>query len=129
MNSLKAVFIGSLFVFIVGSVVQLANVFIAVGYNEFVKSYPSLNGVGDYFRYLVGIPVFLLVMFAGGYIAAAIAAEKALLNSFLVAAVTIGIMLFPALEESDMTTSGFFIFGLAFASTLAGGFYWQRKNR
>ncbi len=129
MNSFKAVVIGSLFILIVGAIVQLANIFIAVGYNELVKSYPLLNGMGDYFRYLIGIPVFLLVMFVGGYITAAVAQEKALLNSLLVAIVTIGIMLFPALSESEMTISGFFIFGLAFASTLGGGFYWQRKNR
>jgi len=126
MRSIKAVVVGSLFIIIVGLLVQLAYVFLAVGYTSLAKSYPFLNDISIYFRYLIGIPVFFLVMFIGGYITADLAKHKALLHCLVVAFITIGVMMISALDNMQLTVSGLVISVLALASTLAGGWYWQR---
>ena len=126
MRSIKAVVVGSLFIIIVGLLVQLAYVFLAVGYTSLAKSYPFLNDISIYFRYLIGIPVFFLVMFIGGYITADLAKHKALLHCLVVAFITIGVMMISALENMQLTVSGLVISVLALAATLAGGWYWQR---
>lgn len=126
MRSIKAVVVGSLFIIIVGLLVQLAYVFLAVGYTSLAKSYPFLNDISIYFRYLIGIPVFFLIMFIGGYITADLAKHKALLHCLVVAFITIGVMMISALENMQLTVSGLVISVLALAATLAGGWYWQR---
>ena len=126
MRSIKAVVVGSLFIVIVGLLVQLAYVFLAVGYTSLAKSYPFLNDISIYFRYLIGIPVFFLIMFIGGYITADLAEKKVLLHCLVVAFITIGIMMTSAMENMQLTITGLVISVLALTSTLAGGWYWQR---
>ena len=131
MRSIKAVIVGSLFIIVVGLFVQLAYVFLAVGYNSLAKTYPFLNDISIYFRYLVAIPVYFLLMFTGGYITADLAKHKVLLHCLAVAFITIGVAMFSALENMYMqlTVSGLVISILALASTLAGGWYWQRGEK
>ena len=126
MRSIKAIVAGSLFILIVGLLIQLAYVFLAVGYTSLAKSFPFLNDISVYFRYLIGIPVFFLVMFIGGYITADLANQKALLHCLIVALITISIMMFSALDNMQWTVTGLMISILALASTLAGGWYGQR---
>lgn len=129
MRSIKAVIVGSLFIIVIGLLVQLAYVFLAVGYTILAKSYPYLNDISIYFRYLIGIPVFFLLMFFGGYITADLAKHKALLHCLAVVFITIGVMMLAALEKMQLTVSGVIISMLALASTLAGGWYWQRGKK
>jgi len=126
MRSIKAVVVGSLFIIIVGLIIELAYIFLAVGYNSLAKSYPFLNEISIYFRYLFGIPVLFLVMFLGGYITADLAKQKVLLHCLIVAFITIGVMMLSALENMQLTLSGLIVSVLALASTLIGGWYWQR---
>lgn len=127
MNSVKAIGIGCLFVIIVGLSVQLAYLFLAVGYVELAKSWPFLNQISSYFRYIVGIPVFLLIMFAGGFIAADFAKQKVLLHSFMVGVIMTIIMIIPLLENMELTISGIVVTVLSLISTVAGGMYQQKK--
>jgi hypothetical protein len=126
MRSIKAVVVGSLFIIIVGLIIELAYIFLAVGYNSLAKSYPFLNEISIYFRYLFGIPVLFLVMFLGGYITADLAKQKVLLHCLIVAFITIGVMMLSALENMQLTLSGLIVSVLALTSTLIGGWYWQR---
>ena len=128
MKSLKAIVVGSLFIIIVGLLVQLAHIFLAVGYNELAKSFPFLHEISGYFRYILGIPVFFLIMFAGGYIAADLAEGKPVLHSSLVALVTIAIMMLGLEEQYEVTVAGVFIFCLALVSAITGGWIWQRQQ-
>jgi hypothetical protein len=126
-NSVKAIGIGCLFIIVVGLSVQLAYLFLAVGYVELAKSWPFLNQISSYFRYIVGIPAFLLIMFAGGFIAADLAKQKVLLHSFLVGVVMTVIMITPLLENMELTISGAVVTVLSLISTVAGGVYQQRQ--
>ena len=128
MNSIKAVAIGCLFIIIVGLLVQLAYIFIAVGYVDLVRSYPFLDEISGYFRYIVAIPVFFLIMFFGGYVTADFTKEKALLHCFLVGFITLAIMIAPLLEDRELSTSGIVVFVIALVSTMAGGMVRIRKE-
>lgn len=127
MRSIKAVVAGVLFIVVAGLVIQLAYIFLAVGYNSLARNYPFLYEISIYFRYLIGIPSFFLVMFVGGLITADIAQKKVLLHCLLVALITIGMMLASVVDYMDLTFSGLVVFVLAATSTVAGGWYWQRK--
>lgn len=127
MRSIKAIVVGSLFIVFVILFLQLAYIFIAVGYNTLAKDYPFLNDISGYFRYLVGIPVFVATMFAGGYITASIAnitaKLKVWLHSLAVGLITVGGMMYSAMVNADITTTGIVVTVLALSATSAGGLY------
>lgn len=126
MRSIRAILVGSLFIIVVGLLVELAYIFLAVGYNNLAKSYPFLTEVSSYLRYLIGIPVIFLVMFIGGVITADLARKKVLLHCLIVACITIGVMMVAAMENMQMTFSGLVVSLLALVSVLSGGWYWLR---
>lgn len=129
MKSIKAIVIGSLFVVVVILLLQLAYIFIAVAYNALAKSYPYLHEISGIFRYIVGIPVFVVIMFFGGYITAEIAGEKVLLHTLAVGLLTASGMIIPTLEYASLTLTGVVIFILAVGASAAGGVYWQKGNK
>jgi hypothetical protein len=133
MRSIKAIVAGCLFIIVVILLMQLAYIFIAVGYNALAKDYPFLNDISGYFRYIVGIPVFMATMFLGGYITASIANMKAIIKVWLhcmaVALITAGGMMYSALENANLTLTGIVVLILALVATTAGGLYWQKNNR
>ena len=132
MKSIKAITAGCVFVVIVILLMQLLYIFIAVAYNALAKDYPLLNDISGSFRYLIGIPVFVAVMFTGGYITAIIAEvadrRKVLLNCMVVGFITAGGMMYSAMEYSSLTMTGIVVFILSLAGTSAGGMYWQNDN-
>jgi len=129
MNSLKAIISGIIFIFVAAMIMQLAYIFIAVGYNALAKDYPYLNEISGIFRYLVAIPVFLAIMFAGGYLTAVIANSKELIHSLIVGAIAIVTMMWMALTNAELTTRGVIINLLMLSFTALGGWYWKRRNR
>lgn len=129
MKSFKAVAVGCLFIIVVGLMLQLAYIFLAVGYLELAKSFPFLKEInGDWYRYLLGVPVFFMLMFTGGYITAAIIVKRPVLHSAMVGAIITSATMFGAIEQYEMTLSGIFVFGIAFASVVAGGWFWQKRQ-
>jgi hypothetical protein len=129
MRSLKAIFAGSVFIVVVILLMQLAYIFIAVAYNALAKDYPLLNDIAGSFRYLVGIPVFMTIMFFGGFITADFAREKVLPHCLAVGLITASGMIVPTLENASLTLTGVVIFVLAIGATSAGGMYWQRIGK
>jgi len=129
MKSIQAVIAGSLFIIIASLFMQLAYVLIAVEYNSLAKDYPVLNEIRGVFRYLVALPVFMLIMFLGGYITAFIIRKKVLLHCLVVGAITAGGMLGLALANMQLTLTGMVIFVVTLATTLAGGLYWQGDDK
>ena len=133
MSSIKAIVVGSLFIVVVVLMLQLTYVFVAVGYNTLAADFHFLKDITGIFRYLVGLPVLVLVMFVGGYITAAIADVhtnfKVWLHSFAVGFITVGGMVYFALENSNLTLTGIVVVILAIGASSAGGFFWLRDNR
>ena len=129
MKSIKAIAAGCIFVVVVILFMQLAYIFIAVAYNALAKDYPFLNDIVGVFRYLVGIPVFVLIMYFGGYITASIAKQKILPHCLTVGLITASVMIVPTLENASLTLTGVVVFVLAIVATSAGGLSWQRENK
>ncbi len=130
MKSIKAIVAGTVFITIVMLLLQLVYIFAAVAYNALAKDYTFLNDIAGLFRYIIGIPVFVAIMFVGGYITASIAGmtakAKVWLNCIAVGLITSGGMLYPTLENSDITITGIVVFVLALIATTGGGLYWRK---
>ena len=126
MKSFTAIIAGSLFIIIAILCLQLLYIFVAVGYNAMAKDYAVLNDISWIFRYLIGIPLFIVTMFIGGYITAHIASKKALLHCIVVALITVSAMIIPTLETASLTATGVVVILLALGGTSAGGLYWDR---
>ena len=129
MKSLKAIVAGISFIVIVILLMQLAYIFLAVGYNSLAKYYPLLNDISGYFRYIIGIPVVMLIMFFGGYITASIANKKVLLHCLVVGCITAGGTTLSAMNNSDLTMTGIVVFILSLSATAAGGLYWLTDHK
>lgn len=133
MKSIKAIVAGSAFIIIVMLLLQLVYIFVAVAYNILAKDYPFLNDIAGSFRYIIGIPVFVVIMFIGGYITASIAnmtaSTKVWLHCIVVGLLTSGGMIYPTLENSEITMTGIVVLLLALLATTGGGLYWQKNFR
>jgi hypothetical protein len=128
MKSVLAIVVGSVFIVVASLIMQLAYVLLAVEYNELAKTYAALNEIRGLFRYLVGMPVFMLIMFFGGIITAGIANSRVLLHCLTVGLVTTGGMMWLALRNTEeVTLTGMVVSLLAITTTMAGGFYSSRN--
>ncbi|MDH5446242.1 MAG: hypothetical protein OEY52_11855 [Gammaproteobacteria bacterium] len=128
MKSIKAILAGTLFIIITIVMIQLAIVFLTVGYNILAKDYPFLHGISIYFRYLVAYPVLLLVLFVGGYLTAKLSQKQVLAHCLAVGVITVSLSTVTALDYMVMTVTGMVLVMLALLSIMAGGWYWQKKN-
>jgi len=133
MKSIKAIVAGSVFILVVLFLLGLIYIFMAVGYNKLTTDFPFLNDISGLFRYLVGIPVFIITMFVGGYLTASIANMhtniKVWFHCLAVGLITVGGMMYSALEYSSLTLSGIVVIILALSASSAGGFYWLRGEK
>lgn len=124
---------GSVFVFVAILLLQLMYIFAAVAYKSLTADFPFLDDIAIVFRYLVGIPVVMLTVFAGGYLTANIADmndnTKIGLNCLAVGLVTVSSMMYSALENASMSITGVVVSVLALISTVAGGFYWKKNSK
>ena len=132
MRTIKAIIVGSVFIFVTLLLLQLVYVFVAVGYIKLAAYFPFLNNITDLFRYLIGIPVYIITMFVGGYITASIANYhtniKVWAHCLAVGLITVGGMMYSVLGNSSLTITGIVITVLALGATSAGGFYWLKYN-
>lgn len=132
-RSIKAIIAGSAFIFAVLFALGLLYIFIAVGYNSLSANFPFLNDITGLFRYLIAIPLFIATMFAGGYITAGVANVrtniKVLFHCLTVGLITVGVMMYSALEYSSLTLTGIVIIILALSASSAGGFYWLKGKK
>lgn len=128
MRDIKAIAAGCAFIVIVGLLIQLVYIFIAVAYIYLARMYPFLNDISIYFRYLIGFPVFFMLMFAGGYITADLSPVNILRNCLLVAMITMSITVLSALSYSEITITGLVVMMMSLIFTAAGGLYWQKSH-
>jgi len=133
MKSIKAIVAGSVFVLAAISLLGLIYIFIAVAYNSLAADFPFLNEISGLFRYVVGLPVFMLTLFAGGYITATIAnmhgSVKVWLHCLAVGVITVSSIMYSAMDYSSLTITGIVVIILALSASSAGGFYWLRSNK
>jgi len=128
MNSIKAIITGVIFTIVTILLMQLVYLIVAVGYNGIAKDYPFLNDIASVFRYLIAIPVLVIIMFAGGYLSGIIANTKEIFHAFLVGVITVTLMMWTALQNADLTITGIVIIILMLLATTMGGLYAKKKH-
>lgn len=128
MQYLKAFLSGFLFIFVFGLCIQLAYMFLAMGYVELVAAYPWVATFGGYLSYLIGIAVYILLMATGGILTASIAKKSVIVMCFLVGISSTGLSAFSLQDSSEHTVFAilFVISGTLF--TIAGGWYWKQHE-
>ena len=133
MRSIKAIVIGSIFIFIVVVFLGLIYMFIAVGYIKLAANFQFLHDISGLFRYFIGIPVFMITMFSGGYLTAGIANMRTHISVWfhclIVGLIAVGSMMYPALEYASLSLTGIIVIVLALSASTAGGFYWFRNQQ
>jgi len=131
MKSIKAIVYGCLFVAIAMLLIQLSYIFLAVGYNSLQADYPLLKEISGIFRYLLAIPVFVITLFAAGYLVAetvdTLSKPKVLIHCLAVGMISVGGMMYMAMGYMTLTLTGVVIFALAQGGAVAGGFYRLRQ--
>ena len=132
MRSFLAIVSGSAFIIVAMLLLQLAFLFSAIGYNALAVDYPFLKDIAPIFKYIVALPVFVATVFAGGYVTANIARmdtrNNVWMHCFAVGLITIGGMMYSALANANLTTTGLVATILAFVALLAGGSFWLKRN-
>ncbi len=127
-KSFKAMLWGGVFITVGMLLMQLLFLFVVVGYNAVAESMPVLHSLRDAFRYLLGVPVYLLIMFGGGYITAEFAEKKVILHSFLLGVLFTLVVTLLALQNAQLTLMGVVTGVLSIAATTVGGYIWQRGS-
>ncbi len=128
MKSLLSIILGSTFIAIATLLLQLVALFAMVAYKLLAKDYPFLDDIGGVFRYLIGIPAFLLVMFIGGYVSAIFAKTNVLLHAFIVGSITTTASMWLALDYMEITVTGVIVIILMLLATVAGAILWKKRN-
>jgi len=126
MKSILAILAGFIFIVVASLIMQLAYVLLAVEYNELAKSFAVLNKIRGSFRYLLGMPIFILIMFIGGVITADIVTSRVLVHCFIVGLISVASTMRLALENTELTLAGVMLSLLAISITMLGGLYWRR---
>jgi len=129
MPNWKALLAGCTTIVVLGLLVQLAFIFVAVGYTELTRAYPGLTPYARIVSYLLGMGVFFAVMALGGYVTAAVAGSRVVLHAALAAFTVIGLSLLATLSGGSLTLTslGFLLLGMGFA--VVGSLMWQKSNR
>ncbi len=129
MNSIKAIISGIVFILTAVLIMQLAYLFIAAGFHKLARDYPAVNDYSFIFRYLIAIPLLLIIMFIGGYLTALISKRHIIVNTLIVAVLTVGISLWSALQNAEITMAGIIVNSLMLAATLGGGLFWLKRDK
>lgn len=127
MQSLKSLLAGFFYIIILGLVIQLAFMFLAMGYTELTKAYPWVSAFGGYVGYTVGLIVYFLLMASGGLLTAVIARTNIFAHCLTVGSCTTILSVLSSQNNDELTYLSliFVITGIGF--TIAGGEYWKRK--
>ncbi len=126
MQYLKAFLAGFFFIVIFGLCIQLAFMFLSMGYIELVKSFPEVAIFGGYVSYVVGIVVYFLLMATGGFLTASIAKKNRVVMCFFVGISSTGLSALSLQNFSEYTIFIILFVVLGILFTVAGGWY-QKK--
>ena len=126
MQYLKAYLAGFFFIVVVGLCIQLAYMFLAMGYVYLVTAFPWVATFGGYASYLVGIVVYFLLMASGGFLTTSIAKKKMVVMCSLVGLSSTGLSAFSLQNTSDYTVFIMLFVGSGILFTIAGGWYAKR---
>jgi len=129
-NNIKAIFAGVVFIVIATLLMQLLFILLAVAYNHVADNYSFLKEFKWIFRYLLGIPVFVGIMFLGGYITTYISKTKpikSIINTAIVGLIVMTSMMWSALVNAELTITGAMISVSMIVIIILGGLFASKK--
>ncbi|WP_198263746.1 hypothetical protein [sulfur-oxidizing endosymbiont of Gigantopelta aegis] len=125
-NTLKAISLGVLTIFILGLVNQLVLIMSAVGYSSLIKWSPAFQPWSQVFTYTLAGIGFFIVMATGGLVTAMVALRhaysKALIASFLGSSIS----LYLSLKDEIFTPIALFFVVFGLLSSAVGCWLWQK---
>ncbi len=127
-NSLKGIISGILFIIISMLLMQLVFILLAVAYNSIANDLVFLKNIKWVLKYILGIPVFIGIMFLGGYITTWIAKTKPIINSIIVGLAVMISMMWSALINAELTIIGAILSVAMIIVIILGGLFASKKS-
>ncbi|MCW8935672.1 MAG: hypothetical protein OQK98_13180 [Gammaproteobacteria bacterium] len=117
MISIKALLISIVTMIFLGLIFELIFLFVDIGYNSLIKSYPFTESFRQAFNYLFVLFGLFFIMSTGGYLTALYAKKYVVAHSVFSASVICGIALYATSSGYDFTLMSvlFVIIGIAFS--------------
>ena len=129
LNSLKAISLGVLTIFILGLVNQLVLIMSAVGYNSLVKISPVFLPWTQEFTYILAGIGFFIVMACGGLVTARAALHQPYLKAVIASILGSSISLYLSLKDEIFTPIALFFVLFGIISSVIGCWAWQRYEQ
>ncbi len=129
MINIKALLISVSSMIFLGLTFELVFLFIDIGYNILMKSYPMTKVVRQPFYYLLIFSGLFFVMFTGGYLISVYAKKYVIAHSVVAAVIVCGIALYATSSAYNFTllSALFVVIGIAF--TLYGNIAYKKNNK
>lgn len=126
--NIKALLFGFFYILTLGLIIQLAFLFLAIGYYDHLKDAPTAAAIVSIASYIVGTVVYFFLMASAGYITASIAKVHVIAHGLAVSITSIGLSLFSSLNTDEFTWVSFVFFTLGILFTLFGAHRWQQSE-
>lgn len=126
MKSVKALLIGGVFIVVSMLLFQLLYLFIVVAYNSLVQDVGLIQGLDAYLGLLLNVPVYLVIMFFGGYLTAEYAEQRVVLHGLLLGIATSLAFLAMAVQNAELSIKGLLVIALSISAAMAGSIYWRK---
>lgn len=129
MINIKALLISISAMIFLGLTFELIFLFVDIGYNSLMKSYPSTESIRQPFYYLLIFTGLFFIMFTGGYLTSIYANKFVTAHTIVSGTVVCGLALYATSSGYDFTLlSGLFVvIGISFA--LYGNVVYKKNNR
>ncbi|MCW8928844.1 MAG: hypothetical protein OQL19_01245 [Gammaproteobacteria bacterium] len=128
-NSLKAITLGVITIFILGLVNQLVLIMSAVGYNSLIKVAPVFIPWSQLFTYVLAGIGFFIVMASGGLVTARAAITHPYTKAIIASIIGSSISLYLSLQEEIFTPIALFFLIFGIISSVIGCWIWQKYQQ
>ena len=129
LNSLKAISLGVITIFILGLVNQLILIMSAVGYNSLVAVAPAFAPWSQIVAYILAGIGFSIVMASGGLVTAMVAVKHAYYKAASASVIGSSISLYLSLQNEIFTLIAFFFILYGVISSIFGCWLWKRYQQ
>jgi len=129
LNSLKAISLGVITIFILGLVNQLVLIMSAVAYNSLIEISPLFKPWSQIFTYVIAGIGFFIVMASGGLVTARAAQKNIYTKAIIASIIGSSISLYLSLQDEIFTPMAFFFILFGIIASVIGSWSWERYQQ
>lgn len=129
LNSLKAISLGVITIFILGLVNQLVLIMSAVAYNSLLEISPQFKPWSQMFTYVIAGIGFFIVMASGGLVTARAALKYIYTNAIIASIIGSSISLYLSLQDEIFTPMAFFFILFGIIASVIGCWGWEKYQQ